>query len=326
MEKDENLNNESTFNSNSNLNQNDNLHNTSKQSNIDFNSKTEIKNNDNKYTINNGILQEANKSGENFVKIALQSKDKVSPNSFLFRFKFSDTSKALGISTGEHISTELLVKTKNNPNGELVYHKYTPVSPINSLGFVDLLIKIYYPNEKFPEGGRLTQEIDKLEIGSTINIKGPLGKFNYLGNGKCLFHDSTTKIKIEKEYNKIGMLCAGTGIAPIFQVLQEAAINNDKTEFVLFYGNSTQKDILLKDEIIKLKEKLNLNVIFMINEKEDGWDGEVGKFNTEKIKLYMPPPSNNTLILYCGRKELNQEIYEKSLLLLGHSKDNIFKF
>lgn len=134
-----------------------------------------------------------------------------------------------------------------------------------------------------------------------------------------------TKIKT---FKKIGMLAAGTGIAPIFQILQAADRNKDVTEFVLFFGNSTSKDILLREELEKFVKNKNFNfsLSFIINEQEEGWNGEVGHFNKENIAKYMPKSNDDTLIVYCGRKALNVEIFEKSLIELGHSKENIFKF
>jgi hypothetical protein len=43
-------------------------------------------------------------------------------------------------------------------NGEFISHSYTPMSPVERLGEVDLLVKIYRKNVHplFPEGGRVT--------------------------------------------------------------------------------------------------------------------------------------------------------------------------
>jgi cytochrome-b5 reductase len=49
------------------------------------------------------------------------------------------------------------------------------------------MIKIYRKNEHpdFPEGGKLTQHIEKMKIGDEIDmIKIGYGKMTYLGNGE----------------------------------------------------------------------------------------------------------------------------------------------
>lgn len=48
-----------------------------------------------------------------------------------------------------------------------------------------MLIKIYRPNcnPKFPQGGKLTPYLEKLEVGAIINVEGPFGKFAYKPGG-----------------------------------------------------------------------------------------------------------------------------------------------
>jgi nitrate reductase (NAD(P)H) len=37
---------------------------------------------------------------------------------------------------------------------------------------------------KFPEGGKMSQHLDSLTIGDSIDVKGPVGHFVYVGRGK----------------------------------------------------------------------------------------------------------------------------------------------
>jgi nitrate reductase (NAD(P)H) len=37
---------------------------------------------------------------------------------------------------------------------------------------------------RFPEGGKMSQHLDTLAIGDTIDVKGPVGHFVYEGMGK----------------------------------------------------------------------------------------------------------------------------------------------
>ena len=61
--------------------------------------------------------------------------------------------------------------------------KYTPISWIDQRGEFDMLIKIYRPTSKFPEGGLMTQYLESLNLEDTVDMEGPRGKYNYLGNG-----------------------------------------------------------------------------------------------------------------------------------------------
>ncbi len=46
---------------------------------------------------------------------------------------------------------------------------------------------MYRANEhpKFPEGGKMSQHLESMAIGDTIEAKGPMGHFSYLGRGRC---------------------------------------------------------------------------------------------------------------------------------------------
>ena len=37
---------------------------------------------------------------------------------------------------------------------------------------------------RFPNGGKMSQHLDSLEIGDTIDIRGPEGKVTYVGRGR----------------------------------------------------------------------------------------------------------------------------------------------
>ena len=52
-------------------------------------------------------------------------------------------------------------------------------------GKIELLVKVYYKdiNPNWPEGGKMSQYLDSLELESLINIRGPFGRFSYHGNG-----------------------------------------------------------------------------------------------------------------------------------------------
>lgn len=53
-------------------------------------------------------------------------------------------------------------------DGKPVMRAYTPVG--DGKGYVDFVIKVYFPNERFPNGGVLTQLMEKFDIGDTIEV------------------------------------------------------------------------------------------------------------------------------------------------------------
>jgi ferredoxin-NADP reductase len=53
---------------------------------------------------------------------------------------------------------------------------------------VDLLVKVYFKgiHPKFPEGGKMSQHLESMQIGDAIDVKGSIGEFVYKGRGAAL--------------------------------------------------------------------------------------------------------------------------------------------
>lgn len=64
------------------------------------------------------------------------------------------------------------------------------------------------------QGGRMTQYMEKMAIGDTIDVKGPLGHFVYKGRGSYSHHGHDGTVK------QMSMIAGGTGITPMWQVIK----------------------------------------------------------------------------------------------------------
>ena len=223
-----------------------------------------------------------------------------------------------------------MIPQEIHPLEEKVSRKYTPTSHITQINAFDLLIKIYHKNEQFPEGGKLTGWLNTVPIGTEIKMRGPVGRLYYYGNGD--FSLAPKKVKPvrwrRKQYKQVGMLCGGTGITPIYQILQAANLNKDTVEYFLLFGNRSSKDILLKDELDKINKEQNikLKLDYTIDNSEEGWNGYVGYITRDKIEKCMPPPSDDTLILICGSGKMCKKYLVPLLIEMGYKEENIHNF
>lgn len=109
---------------------------------------------------------------ETFISLVLSKRIKISPDTFIFRFALPSESHRLGLPIGQNIQVRATI------NGEEIIRAYTPVSSNDDFGFMDLLIKVYFKNvhPKFPNGGLMSQYIHGLEVGQTLDIRGPTGR------------------------------------------------------------------------------------------------------------------------------------------------------
>lgn len=96
----------------------------------------------------------------------------------------------------------------------------------------------------------MSQHLESLNIGDTIDIRGPSGRMQYLGNGtfsiKKLRKEPPQIIKVAK----VSMIAGGTGITPMLQLIRHVTKDpNDNTELSLIFANQTEDDILVRNEL-----------------------------------------------------------------------------
>ncbi|KAI5634344.1 oxidoreductase FAD-binding domain-containing protein [Phthorimaea operculella] len=119
-----------------------------------------------------------------------------------FRFGLPSSEHVLGLPIGQHIHLTAKI------DDDLVIRAYTPVSSDEDKGYVDLVIKVYFKNvhPKFPDGGKMSQYLENMKLGETIDVRGPSGRLQYTGNGTFLIKkmrkDPPTKI-VAKKVNMI---------------------------------------------------------------------------------------------------------------------------
>ncbi|GAA0158561.1 reductase [Lithospermum erythrorhizon] len=252
----------------------------------------------------------------------LISKVSISHDVRKFRFALPSEDQVLGLAVGKHIFICAIVDDK------LCMRAYTPSSGVDEVGYFELVVKIYFKgvHPKFPNGGLMSQHLDSLEIGSTIDVKGPLGHIEYTGKGNFLVHGK------HKFANKLAMIAGGTGITPIYQVMQAILKDpEDETEMYVVYANRTEDDILLKDELDDWAEKYpeRVKVWYVIQEslKED-WKYSVGFVTESILREHIPDPSSgSTLALACGPPPMIQFAVNPNLEKMGYDiKDSLLVF
>jgi nitrate reductase (NAD(P)H) len=126
---------------------------------------------------------------------------RVNHDSSIFRFSLQGADQSLGLPTGQHV----YVRLKRKDTGEMVQRAYTPISAEDATGFIDFLIKMYLPNDKFPDGGKMTTGFNQLMVGDKLELKGPLGSFVWQGQGTAMIKN------VKHTFKEIGMICAGSG-------------------------------------------------------------------------------------------------------------------
>ncbi|CAE7189663.1 unnamed protein product [Rhizoctonia solani] len=228
--------------------------------------------------------------------VKLETITPISPDTSIFRFALQAPGQPLGLPVGQHV----FVRLRRKDSGELVQRAYTPVSRESEVGHIDLLVKMYLPTDDYPQGGKMSVGFHQLVVGDTIELKGPLGSFIWSGNGTAVWRG------IERRARNIGLICAGSGITPILQVLRSVLEDNtdEMTKLWLLDSNRTEQDILCRDELLSFAErKGRMKAHFTLSRSpEAGWAFSTGRIDDEMMKAHLPSPDTpDALILICGR-------------------------
>ncbi|KAH7314904.1 hypothetical protein KP509_21G026600 [Ceratopteris richardii] len=250
----------------------------------------------------------------------LISKHKLSHDVRLFRFALPSEDHILGLPVGKHIFVSATI------DGKLCMRAYTPTSSDEEVGYFELLIKVYFKDvhPKFPLGGTMSQYLDSLEIGDAIDVKGPIGHIQYVGNGDYTVEGKPGFMK------KCAMLAGGTGITPMYQLIRAILKNpNDTTEVYLVFANRTEEDIMLRDELDRwASEHDNFKVWYVIERaiNPDTWSYSTGFINEEIVRDHLPSGSEDVSAFMCGPPPMIKFACYPNLEKHGYDKTRCFEF
>ena len=170
--------------------------------------------------------------------------------------------------------------------------------------------------------GKMSQHLDSLAIGDTIDAKGPVGHMHYLGLGRYLLDGSEHTVK------RINMIAGGTGITPMYQVIKSVLKNSDdKTELALLYANQSPDDILLREELDALAADYpNFKVWYTVDKAEQDWAFSVGFINKEMIEKSLFPAAADAITCLCGPPPMIKFACIPNLVAVGFTEEQCIQF
>ncbi|EKM57613.1 uncharacterized protein PHACADRAFT_170854 [Phanerochaete carnosa HHB-10118-sp] len=246
--------------------------------------------------------------------VTLTSIERVNHDSLIYRFALPHSDQPLGLPTGQHV----FVRLKRKDTGDMVQRAYTPVSPENARGSIDFLIKLYLPTGEYPTGGKMTVGFHQLEVGDTLELKGPLGSFIWQGSGTALWRG------VPREVSEIGLVCGGSGITPILQVLR--SVLHDSADTVtrlwLISANKTVDDILCRAELDSLFAAHGASGRFSVHytlstSTPAEWTYGTGRVTEDMLRVHLPAAGAGKLVLACGPSNMIEGALKSGLQKCG---------
>eukprot|EP00574_Skeletonema_japonicum_P000393 CAMPEP_0201741546 /NCGR_PEP_ID=MMETSP0593-20130828/46869_1 /ASSEMBLY_ACC=CAM_ASM_000672 /TAXON_ID=267983 /ORGANISM="Skeletonema japonicum, Strain CCMP2506" /LENGTH=291 /DNA_ID=CAMNT_0048235885 /DNA_START=14 /DNA_END=886 /DNA_ORIENTATION=+ len=244
-----------------------------------------------------------------FTPLPLIKKESLSHDTRRFTFALPNgpTGK-LGLPVGQHITLKF---KENLPDGKTKNHQrsYTPTTGDDTPGTVTFVIKVYKAgvHPKFPDGGKMSQHLDTLKIGDTVDMRGPKGHMTYHKNGSFTVHPMLKRDPDEKRTAKhFGMIAGGTGITPMLQIIHAALRDEPSSDVTcsLLYANQSEDDILVREELEAAVENFGgrFKLHYTVDRPSEDWKYSTGFITKEMIEKHLPAASSDgsTQILMCG--------------------------
>lgn len=265
------------------------------------------------------------KDPETKYDVELIEKEDLTKDTRRFRFGLEHPEQRLGLPVGQH------VQILENLNDNMVIRAYTPTTSDETKGYFELVIKVYFKDvhPKFPDGGKMTQHLERIKVGDKIKIKGPTGRIQYKKNGKFeVRKDKKSEPKVH-QFEKLGLIAGGSGITPMYQLMQAITNDpNDKTVVHLLYANQSEDDILLRKEIEQMAKEHpdKIKFWFTVDKSTEGWQYSTGFIDEKMIADHLPAAADNVGIFMCGPPPMIQYACRPNLEKLNHKESNIFKY
>ena len=180
------------------------------------------------------------------------------------------------------------------------HRAYSMANTPSTNGHLEFMIKVF-PGGRFSgllEGG--------ISVGQELVVKGPYGVF----------------MLREKSNSEIVCIGGGSGMAPIWSLLNSMAERGIERKATYYYGARTRKDLFYLDRLQQLEERLpgfRFVPALSMATPEDEWDGETGLItevlerNLEagqtQMQAYLcgPPPMIDAAIPVLVRKGIGED-------------------
>jgi predicted ferric reductase len=148
--------------------------------------------------------------------------------------------------------------------------------------------------------GDFTSGVKDLEPGTTVYVDGPHGVFS-----------------IDRDEGPgFGFVAGGVGIAGLISMLRTMADRGDVRPALLFYANRDWDGMAFREDLERLKERLDLTVVHVLERPPEDWAGERGYLTAEVLLRHLPPAYRRFQFFICGPDPM-MDAAEAALIELG---------
>lgn len=96
------------------------------------------------------------------------------------------------------------------------------------------------------------------------------------------------------------LLGGGVGITPLYSMCSTLADREDMRPVILFYGSHDFDDLTFHEELDRLRGRMNLEIVYVLEEAFEGWQGETGLIDAPLLRRHLPKQYRRFQYFVCG--------------------------
>jgi predicted ferric reductase len=128
-----------------------------------------------------------------------------------------------------------------------------------------------------------TRRVAEMRPGTRVLVDGPHGSFS-----------------VRPHAERFVLIAGGIGITPIISLLRSAADAGDRRPFLLVYGSLRWEQTTFREELERLRRRIDLRVVHVLTEPPPGWQGETGLIDVALLERHLPPDLRGADVFLCG--------------------------
>ena len=174
-------------------------------------------------------------------------------------------------------------------------HPFTIASAPRRSGAIEFTIK---------QLGDFSSAVGEVAVGDRVWVDGPHGAFS------PDHHKSRGLV----------LIAGGVGITPMISVLRSLAQRGDDREHLLFVSARALGELLFREEITELADRLRLRVVELLNDPHDGWTGATGFLTADVLAAHLPANRERLDYFLCGSPPMVSAVIAalRSVGVAGH--------